>query len=167
MTQQEAEAMIHILKRRKAEETTTVENAWKFEKQKYELDRKHTLKRIEQRLIDAQLKLTDARDKLFKENRYSDNWKQLAVAVDMAKAAIREIYTERDELSRYYQSVFRDLINKRDHALRAIVIDYGKERASIMDKVEYPYREDKVQYWRDKYYKLKAEMDKLKEEKAA
>lgn len=167
MTQQEAEAMIHILKRRKAEETTTVENAWKFEKQKYELDRKHTLKRIEQRLLDAQLKLTEARDKLFKEKTTSDNWKLLAIDVNKAKAALREIYTEREELSRYYQDVFRDLVNKRDHAFRAIVIDYGKERASIMDKVEYTDREDKVQYWRDKYYKLKAEVDKMKEEKAA
>ena len=118
-------------------------------------------------MLDAQLKLTDARDKLFKEKPGSDNWKQLAVAVNMAKAAIREIYTERDELSRYYQSVFRDLINKRDHAYRAIVTDFSRERSQIMEKVEYPYREDKVQYWRDKYYKLKAEMDKLKEEKAA
>lgn len=167
MTQYEADAMVSILKRRMAEERTTVENAWKFEKQGKELERKHSLKRIDKRLLEAQLKLTEARDKLFKEKTTSDNWKLLAIDVNMAKAALREIYSEREELSRYYQNVFRDLVNKRDHSLRAIVIDYGKERASIMSKVEQSDREDRVQYWRDKYYKLKAEVDKLKEEKAA
>lgn len=164
MTQQEAENMFSILKRRNLEKKTVIENSWKFEKQKFELDRKHTLKRLEQRLLDAQFKLIEARDKLFKEKTTSDNWKLLAIDVNMAKAAVREIHTEREELNRYYQSVFRDLIQKRDHALREIATDYGKERARIMDKVEYPHREEKVQYWRDKYYQLKEKTDRLESE---
>ena len=67
----------------------------------------------------------------------------------------------------YYQGVFRELRNKRDYNYRRLAQQYAKEYAEIMSKVEYPEKEEKLSYWKNKYYALKEEMKKLQEERAA
>ena len=67
----------------------------------------------------------------------------------------------------YYQGVFRELRNKRDFNYRRLAQQYAKEYAEVMSKVERAKDEEKVSYWKHKYYATKAELEKLREERAA
>lgn len=166
MTQQEAEALVRILKNRNAEEKTSIENVYNAEHRRMEEDRNHSMRRIEQRIHTARLALASAADAKHKAKGKPD-WAVCAAEYEVKRAVLVDTTRELSEMNVYYQGVFRELRNKRDYNYRRLVQAYSKEYAEIMSKVEYPEKEEKVNYWKAKYYALKEEMKKLQEEKAA
>lgn len=166
MTQQEAEALVRILKRRNSEEKASIENVYNVEHRRMEEDRNHVMRRIEQRIHTARLALVSAADAKHKAKGKSD-WAVCVAEYEVKRANLVEIQRELSEMNVYYQGVFRELRNKRDYNFRHLVQEYSKEYGEIMSKVEYPEKEEKVNYWKAKYYALKEELVKLKEEKAA
>lgn len=166
MTQQEAEALVKILKNRNAEEKTSIENVYNADHHRIEEDRNHTMRRIELRIHTARLELSVASEA--KHNaRGKDDWSVRAAEYEAKRYALVNIQRELSEMNIYYQGVFRDLRNKRDYNYRRLAQQYAKEYAEIMSKVEYSEKEEKVSYWKNKYYALKEEMKKLQEERAA
>ena len=166
MTQQEAEALVRILKNRNAEEKTSIENVYNAEHRRMEEDRNHTMRRIEERITNARIAMSVAADKKHRA-RGKEDWNVRVVEYEEKRAVFVSTQRELSEMSIYYQGVFRELLNKRDYNYRRLAQQYAKEYAEIMSKVEYPEKEEKVNYWRAKYYALKEEMKKLQEEKAA
>lgn len=166
MTQQEAEALVRILKNRNAEEKTSIENVYNAEHRRMEEDRNHTMRRIEERITNARIAMSVAADKKH-QARGKEDWKVRVVEYEEKRAAF--VFTQRElsEMNVYYQGVFRELRNKRDYNYRRLAQQYAKEYAEIMSKVENPEKEEKVSYWKNKYYALKEEIKKLQEEKAA
>lgn len=161
MTQQEAEGIIAILKRRKSEEVASIEQMYEQEHQKLEADRSHSVKRVSGHIKDYQKRLVEAKDDMFKA-RGKENWKEKALAVKTVSAALMEYQHELAELNRYYRDQLHKNRDRRDNSLRKLNTKYSEERARVMDKIEYPHREDQVKYWKAKYYHLKNEMAKLK-----
>lgn len=166
MTQQEAEALVRILKNRNAEEKTSIENVYNADHHRMEQDRNHTMRRIEERITNARIAMSLAADKKH-QARGKEDWKVRVVEYEEKRAALVSTQRELSEMSIYYQGVFRELRNKRDYNYRRLAQQYAKEYAEIMTKVENPEKEEKVSYWKNKYYALKEEMKKLQEEKAA
>ena len=62
MTQQEAEGIIAILKRRKSEEVASIEQMYEQEHQKLEADRSHSVKRVSGHIKDYQKRLVEAKE---------------------------------------------------------------------------------------------------------
>lgn len=162
MTQQEAEALVRILKNRNAEEKTSIENVYNVEHRRTEEDRNHTMRRIEERITNARIAMSVAADKKHRA-RGKEDWKVRVVEYEEKRAALVSTQRELSEMSIYYQGVFREQLNKRDYNYRRLAQQYAKEYAEIMSKVENPEKEEKVNYWRNKYYALKEEMKKLQE----
>ena len=166
MTQQEAEALVRILKNRNAEEKTSIENVYNADHHRMEQDRNHTMRRIEERITNARIAMSVAADKKH-QARGKEDWKVRVVEYEEKRAEFVSTQRELSEMNIYYQGVFRELRNKRDYNYRRLAQQYAKEYAEIMSKVENPEKEEKVSYWKNKYYALKEEMKKLQEEKAA
>ena len=166
MTQQEAEALVRILKNRNAEEKTSIENVYNADHHRMEQDRNHTMRRIEERITNALIAMSLAADKKH-QARGKEDWKVRVVEYEEKRAEFVSTQRELSEMNIYYQGVFRELRNKRDYNYRRLAQQYAKEYAEIMSKVENPEKEEKVSYWKNKYYALKEEMKKLQEEKAA
>lgn len=166
MTQLESEGLIRILKNRNHEEKTSIENVYSAEKHRIETDRNHAMRRIEQRIHTARLAKDAAADAKHK-TRGKKDWAVHAAEYEAKRAILIETQRELSEMNTYYQGVFRDLQNKRDYNLRRLVQNYSKEYADIMSKVERKDDEEKVSYWKHKYYATKAELEKLREERAA
>lgn len=166
MTQLEAEALVRILKSRNAEEKTSIENVYNVEHRRIEEDRNHSMRRIEQRIHTARLALSSASDAKHKAKGKPD-WAVCAADYEVKRAVLVETTRELSEMNVYYQGVFRELRNKRDYNYRRLAQQYAKEYAEIMSKVEYSEKEEKISYWKNKYYALKEEMKKLQEERAA
>lgn len=166
MTQLEAEALVRILKSRNAEEKTSIENVYNADHHRMEQDRNHTMRRIEERITNARIAMSVAADKKH-QARGKEDWKVRVVEYEEKRAEFVSTQRELSEMNIYYQGVFRELRNKRDYNYRRLAQQYAKEYAEIMSKVENPEKEEKVSYWKNKYYALKEEMKKLQEEKAA
>lgn len=173
MTQQEAEGLIRILKNRNAEEKNSIENVYNVEHRRMEEDRNHSMRRIEQRIHTARLALASASDAKHKAKGKTD-WSVRAAKYEVKRAVLVDTQRELSEMNVYYQGVFRELRNKRDYNYRRLVQEYSKEYAEIMSKVEYPQKEEKVNYWKQKFYRTAEELkkatedlQKLKETKAA
>lgn len=166
MTQQEAEALVRILKNRNAEEKTSIENVYNADHHRMEQDRNHTMRRIEERITNARIAMSVAADKKH-QARGKEDWKVRVVEYEEKRAEFVSTQRELSEMNIYYQGVFRELRNKRDYNYRRLAQQYAKEYAEIMSKVENPEKEEKVSYWKNKYKALKEEMKKLQEEKAA
>ena len=166
MTQLEAEALVRILKNRNAEEKTSIENVYNADHHRMEQDRNHTMRRIEERITNARIAMSVAADKKH-QARGKEDWKVRVVEYEEKRAEFVSTQRELSEMNIYYQGVFRELRNKRDYNYRRLAQQYAKEYAEIMSKVENPEKEEKVSYWKNKYYALKEEMKKLQEEKAA
>lgn len=165
MTQYEADGLISVLKRRKAEEVTLIEQKWEAERQRLEADRTHTMNRIHEHLKDSHVSLVNTKDEMYKA-RGKEDWKEKALAVKTASALVSGHQRELASLNRYYQEEFKHLRDKRDEELRKLSTKYSEERSRIMQQVTYPNREDQAKYWKYKYYQLKAEVDKIKEKVA-
>lgn len=166
MTQLEAEEKIRILKNRNAEEKASIENVYNADKHRNEEDRKHTMRRIEDRITNARIAMSVAADKKHRA-RGKDDWKKCVVEYEEKRAVFISTQRELSEMNVYYQGVFRDLRNKRDYNYCRLAQQYAKEYAEIMSKVERVNDEEKVSYWKHKYYATKAELEKLREERAA
>ena len=166
MTQLEAEEKIRILKNRNAEEKASIENIYNADMHRNEEDRKHTMRRIEDRITNARIAMSVAADKKHRA-RGTDDWSACVLDYENKRAVFVSTQRELSEMNVYYQGVFRELLNKRDYNLRRLVQQYSKEYAEIMSKVERVNDEEKVSYWKHKYYATKAELEKLREERAA
>lgn len=166
MTQQEAEALVRILRNRNHEEKTSIENVYNAEKHRIEEDRNHTMRRIEERITNARIAMSVAADKKHRA-RGKEDWNVRVVEYEEKRAAFVSTQRELSEMNVYYQGVFRELLNKRDYNYRRLAQQYAKEYAEVMSKVERVNDEEKVSYWKHKYYATKAELEKLREERAA
>ena len=166
MTQLEAEALVRILKNRNAEEKTSIENVYNADHRRIEEDRNHSMRRIEERITNARIAMSLAADKKH-QARGQEDWKVRVVEYEEKRAALVSTQRELSEMNVYYQGVFRELRNKRDYNYRRLAQQYAKEYAEIISKVEYSEKEEKISYWKNKYYALKEEMKKLQEERAA
>lgn len=166
MTQQDAEVLVRILKRRNSEEKASIENVFNLEHHRMEDDRNHTMRRIEQRIHTARLALASAADAKHKAKGKSD-WTVCAAEYEAKRALLIETQRELSEMNVYYQGLFRELRNKRDYNYRCLAQEYSKEYADIMSKVDPANNKEKVSYWKNKYYALKEEMLKLQQEKVA
>ena len=162
MTQHEAEGLISILKRRKAEEVTLIEHKWEAERQRLEADRTHSMNRVHDKLGKAQIRLVEAKEAV--RNTHGDEtWKEKKLEVKRISEDMREMHRELASLNRYYQDEFKHLRDKRDEELRKLTTKYSEERQRILSQVTYPNREEQAKYWKYKYYQLKAEVEKSKE----
>lgn len=173
MTQQEAEGLMSILKRRKGEEVTLIEQKWEAERQKLEADRKHTLNRLHEKSGKLQQDLVNAKDEAFKA-RGTEAWKEKKLAEKTASQKVSDHHREISEMNRYYQNEFKALRDKRDEELRKLNTRFSEERSRIDMQVEQKPKEEKVNYWKQKFYKTAEELkkvtedlQKLKETKAA
>lgn len=166
MNQQEAQDLLNILKRRNLEERSSIENAYNVEKKHAEEDRSHAMRRIEERITKARIIMSESADKKHRA-RGTDDWSACVLDYENKRADFVSTQRELSEMNVYYQGVFRELLNKRDYNLRRLVQQYSKEYAEIMSKVERVNDEEKVSYWKHKYYATKAELEKLREERAA
>ena len=166
MTQLEAEALVRILRNRNLEEKTSIENVYNAEKHRIEEDRNHTMRRIEERITNARIAMSVAADKKHRA-RGKEDWTVRVVEYEEKRAVFVSTQRELSEMNVYYQGVFRDLRNKRDYNYCRLAQQYAKEYAEIMSKVERVNDEEKVSYWKHKYYATKAELEKLREERAA
>ena len=166
MTQLEAEALVRILRNRNHEEKTSIENVYNAEKHRIEEDRNHTMRRIEERITNARIAMSVAADKKHRA-RGKEDWNVCVVEYEEKRAVFVSTQRELSEMNVYYQGVFRELRNKRDYNYRRLAQQYAKEYAEVMSKVELAKDEEKVSYWKHKYYATKAELEKLREERAA
>lgn len=166
MTQQEAQDLITILKRRKGEEKTSIENEYNAEHHRTDADRNHAMRRIEERIYQARMAVVKAKEDKA-NNRNQEKWPEYARAYEAKRAILVETQRELTEMNVYYQGVFRDLRNKRDYKLRRLAQEYGKEYADIMSKVNRPKTEETVSYWRHMYHAVAEELRQLKESKVA
>lgn len=166
MTQLEAEALVRILKNRNHEEKTSIENVYNAEKHRIEEDRNHTMRRIEERITKARIIMSESADKKHRA-RGTDDWSTCVLDYENKRAVFVSTQRELTEMNVYYQGVFRELRNKRDFNYRRLAQQYAKEYAEVMSKVERAKDEEKVSYWKHKYYATKAELEKLREENAA
>ena len=166
MTQLEAEALVRILRNRNLEEKTSIENVYNAEKHRIEEDRNHTMRRIEERITNARIAMSVAADKKHRA-RGKEDWNVRVVEYEEKRAVFVSTQRELSEMNVYYQGVFRELRNKRDFNYRRLAQQYAKEYAEIMSKVERVNDEEKVSYWKHKYYATKAELEKLREERAS
>lgn len=166
MTQLEAEALVRILRNRNHEEKTSIENVYNAEKHRIEEDRNHTMRRIEERITNARIAMSVAADKKHRA-RGKEDWNVRVVEYEEKRAVFVSTQRELSEMNVYYQGVFRELLNKRDFNYRRLAQQYAKEYAEVMSKVERANDEEKVSYWKHKYYATKAELEKLREERAA
>ena len=162
MTQHEAEGLIQILKRRKAEEVTLIEQKWEAERQRLESDRTHSMNRVHENMSKAHIRLVEAKEAV--RNTHGDEtWKEKKLQAKRIADEVNGYHRELASLNRYYQEEFRHVRDKRDEELRKLITKNSEERQRILSQVIQPNREDQVKYWRHKYYKLKAEVDKTKE----
>lgn len=162
MTQHEAEGLLSILKRRKAEEVTLIEQKWEAERQRLEADRTHSMNRVHDKLNKAHIRLVEAKEAV--RNTHGDEtWKEKKLEVKRISEDMREMHRELASLNRYYQDEQKHARDKRDEELRKLNTKYSEERSRIMQQVTYPNREDQAKYWKYKYYQLKAEVEKTKE----
>ena len=166
MTQLEAEALVRILRNRNLEEKTSIENVYNAEKHRIEEDRNHTMRRIEERITNARIAMSVAADKKHRA-RGKEDWNVRVLEYEEKRAVFVSTQRELSEMNVYYQGVFRELRNKRDFNYRRLAQQYAKEYAEVMSKVERAKDEEKVSYWKHKYYATKAELEKLREENAA
>lgn len=162
MTQHEAEGILSVLKRKKSQERTAIEQKYEMERQKLGEDRKHSEKRIMEYIRDAQLSLIEAKDEAYNA-RGTEQWKEKNMAMKQMSAILQDFNRDLTELRIWYKDQFRALLEKRDGEFRRLTIEYIKDRERIMDKVENTDKEDQAKYWRNKYYRLKEEVEKLKE----
>lgn len=162
MTQHEAEGLFSILKRRKAEEVTLIEQKWEAERQRLEADRTHSMNRVHDKLNKAHIRLVEAKEAV--RNTHGDEtWKEKKLEVKRISEDMREMHRELASLNRYYQDEQNHARDKRDEELRKLNTKYSEERQRIQSQVTYPNREDQAKYWKYKYYQLKAEVEKTKE----
>ena len=161
MTQFEAEGLLHILKRRKAEEVSLIEQMYEVERQRLESDRLQTMNRIAGHINQYQIELVHAKDESFKA-RGKEDWKEKALKVKEVCAMLTSSQRELAEVNRFYQSEFKLNRDKRDESLRRLNTKISEERSRILIQVEYPKKEEQTNYWKQKYYQLKAEVDKMK-----
>lgn len=165
MTQYEAEGLISVLKRRQAEEKTAVEESYELERHRLDADKKHSVARIESHIREAQKKLIEAKDATYWA-KGKPEWKEKALAERAVSDTLKGYYEELSEVRKWYKDEFRRLLDKRDQDFRKIITGYANERERIMSQVVYPDKEESVSYWKSKYYLLKAEVEKRKEDAA-
>lgn len=161
MTQQEAEGLKQILKRRKGEEVTLIEQKWEAERQKLEADRKHTLNRLHEKSGKLQQDLVNAKDEAFKA-RGTEAWKEKKLAEKTASQKVSDHHREISEMARYYQNEFKALRDKRDDELRKLNTRFSEERSRIDMQVDQKPKEEKVNYWKQKFYRASEEIKELK-----
>lgn len=162
MTQHEAEGLLSILKRRKAEEVTLIEQKWESERQRLEADRTHSMNRVHDKLNKAHIRLVEAKEAV--RNTHGDEtWKEKKLEVKRISEDMREMHRELASLNRYYQDEQNHARDKRDEELRKLNTKYSEERQRILSQVTYPNREEQAKYWKYKYFQLKAEVEKSKE----
>ena len=166
MTQYEAEGLCSILKRRQADEKTEVEKRYEADRKRLDEDQRHSIARITAHINEAQQRLVEAKDDVFMA-KGKPEWKEKALAQKAASAVLSGYYEQLQEVRRWYKDEFRRLLDRRDQEFRRIVTKYSIERESIRSKVVYPSKEEKVNYWKQKFYAVAEELRKLKEEKAA
>lgn len=161
MTQQEAEGLYQILKRRKAEEVTLIEQKWEAERQKLEADRKHTLNRLHEQSKLYQRSLVDAKEICHKAQN-TDQFFELKRQEKEIAEQLRIHYFDISEMNRFYQNEFKNLRDKRDEDLRKLNTLYSEERARIALQVEKKPMEEQVNYWKQKFYRASEEIKELK-----
>ena len=161
MTQQEAEGLMSILKRRKGEEVTLIEQKWEAERQKLEADRKHTLNRLHEKSGKLQQALVNAKDETFKA-RGTEAWKEKKLAEKTASQLVVDHHREISEMNRYYQNEFKALRDKRDEDLRNLNRFYSEERARIALQIDKKPKEEQLNYWKQKFYRAAEEIKELK-----
>ena len=165
MTQHEAEGLISILKRRKSEEVTLIEQKWEADRLRLEADRTHTMNRVHEKLKKVQIRLVEAKEEVH-QTHGGNNWKEKKLAQNQVTEQINELHRELASLNRYYQEEFKHLRDNRDEELRKLHTKYSEERSRIMSQVTYPNREEQAKYWKCKYYQLKDEVEKINGEVA-
>lgn len=166
MTQYEAEGLCSILKRRQADEKTEVEKRYEADRKRLDFDQRHAIARITAHINEAQQRLVEAKDDVFKA-KGKPEWKEKALAQKAASAVLSGYYEQLQEVRRWYKDEFRRLLDRRDQEFRRIVTKYSIERESIRSQIVYPSKEENVNYWKQKFYAVAEELRKLKEEKAA
>lgn len=173
MTQQEAEGLKQILKRRRGEEVTLIEQKWEAERQKLEADRKHSLDRMHEKLSKLQQDLVNAKEESHKAQN-TEKFFDLKRKEKVISSQLRQLFYEIGEMNRYYQEEFKALRDKRDDDLRKLNQRHCEERARIDLQVERKPKEEQLNYWKQKFYKTAEELkkvtedlQKLKETKAA
>lgn len=173
MTQQEAEGLKQILKRRRGEEVTLIEQKWEAERQKLEADRKHSLDRMHEKLSKLQQDLVNAKEECHKAQN-TEKFFDLKRKEKLISSQLRQLFYEIGEMNRYYQEEFKLLRDKRDEDLRKLNTRHSEERARIDMQVEQKPKEEQLNYWKQKFYKTAEELkkvtedlQKLKETKAA
>lgn len=162
MTQFEAEGLIAILKRRKGEEITLIEKKWEAERQKLEADRKHTLNRMHEQTKIYQRCLVNAKEEAHKAQN-TENFFELKREEKEVSESLKKHCYDISEMNRYYQNEFKHLRDKRDQELRELNTKYSEERSRIMTQVVKPMKEEQVNYWKQKFYRVSEELKKLKE----
>ena len=167
MKPQEVEEMIAILNRRKSEETSIIEQKYEMDRKKLEMDRNHSLKRLEEKKAKATEDLVKAKDEMFKAMKFSEDWKEKVQHVKECGALMKGFSRQMSELSKYYALEFQTIRDNRDSSLRKLITEFSIERARIMDKAERPNKEASVNYWKKKYYQKAEELKKLKKTCAA
>lgn len=165
MTQREVEEMLSVLDRRKDEERNIIERVHEEQMKKMNSDKEHTIKRIQDNIRSTATLLASLKDEVFM-NKCSESWRRKMMELERMKIVLKEYQNELNAVYQYYRTQRRLLLDKRDGRLMEIIQHFSKERSRLMSQVDYPKREDKASYWKSKYYKLKAEVDKQKEKAA-
>lgn len=161
MTQREVEEMIAVLDRRQDEERTIIEQLHEEQMKKMDADKEHTVKRIQENIKSTTQLLVGLKDEVFKE-KSTESLKKKNMELERLKIVLKDYHDELNSVYQYYRTQRRSLLDKRDSRLMKNISDYSKQRSRLMLQVEYPKREEKASYWKAKYYKLKAEVDKQK-----
>ena len=165
MTQREVEEMIAVLDRRQDEERAVIEQLHEEQMKKMDADKEHTVKRIQENIKSTTQLLVGLKDEVFKE-KSTESLKRKNMEIERLKIVLKDYHDELNSVYQYYRTQRRSLLDKRDGRLMEIIQHFSKERSRLMSQVDYPKREEKASYWKAKYYKLKAEVDKKKEKAA-
>lgn len=163
MTQQEAEGLKQILKRRRSEEVSLIEQKWESERKKLEADRKHSLDRMHEKLGKLQQDLVNAKEESHKAQN-TEKFFDLKRKEKEITSQLRQLFYEIGEMNRYYQEEFKALRDKRDDDLRKLNQRHCEERARIDLQVERKPKEEQLNYWKQKFYKTAEELKKVTED---
>lgn len=163
MTQQEAQGLHSILKRRRNEEVSLIEQKWESERKKLEADRKHSLDRMHEKLGKLQQDLVNAKEECHKAQN-TEKFFDLKRKEKEISSQLRQLFYEIGEMNRYYQEEFKTLRDKRDDDLRKLNQRLSEERARIDMQVERKPKEEQLNYWKQKFYKTAEELKKVTED---
>ena len=163
MTQQEAEGLMQILKRRRGEEVTLIEQKWEAERKKLEADCKHSLDRLHEKKGKLQQDLVNAKEECHKAQN-TEKFFDLKRKEKGISSQLSQLFYEIGEMNRYYQEEFKLLRDKRDEDLRKLNTRHSEERARIDMQVKRKPKEEQMNYWKQKFYKTAEELKKVSED---